>query len=244
MKLLFRWNLTKDTGLAFLMGIVMIALSLCMLPFSGESVLDLGMSFLLRDVIMILGLGVIFVTLYCKKKGEGTWNLLGIKKEKWHISLVVDVVLAVLLLIMFLMEKVPEHILSLGNLYGTVYILAAGIFEMLFIYGYLRMEFQEAFGIIPAIIVTAAFYSFHHAGFQPEFIHLFGVGIMYATVLMFTRNMLIVFPFFWGVGALYDVLVASEAGNSLKNVESFVIGLFVILVTAGWLLFLKRRKLG
>ena len=53
---------------------------------------------------------------------------------------------------------------------------------MTFIYGYLRMSFEKAFGIIPAVLLTAAFYSLHHAGFQPEFVHLFFVGIMYCSV--------------------------------------------------------------
>lgn len=53
---------------------------------------------------------------------------------------------------------------------------------MIFIYGFLRDQFERAFGMIPAVILTAIFYSFHHDGFQPEFLKLFWVGIIYVSV--------------------------------------------------------------
>ena len=99
---------------------------------------------------------------------------------------------------------------------------------------------EKAFGIIPAIILTSAFYSLHHAGFQPEFVHLFLVGLMYCSIFYITRNMLIIFPFFWGVGALWDVLVSSEAGDEIKNPVSFVIALVILSATALWIFYRKR----
>ena len=143
---------------------------------------------------------------------------------------------------MFLKDQVPENVVSVKNLYGASYILVAGIFEMTFIYGFLRMSFEKAFGIIPAILLTSAFYSLHHAGFQPEFIHLFLVGLMYCSVFYITKNMLIIFPFFWGVGALWDVLVSSEAGDGIKNSVSFGIALIILFASAAWVLFRKWRR--
>ena len=51
MRKLFRFNVTKDTGIAAVAGIVMIALSFLMLPFGGDSVRDTVVSFVLRDVL-------------------------------------------------------------------------------------------------------------------------------------------------------------------------------------------------
>ena len=239
-KSLFRFNLTKETGLAVLMGLLMIALSFLMIPFGGDSLRDTFISFILRDFLMIFGLGVVFVSLYSEKK-ENVSEDLGFNKRK-IIPSVINVVLAIGLLAMFLKEQVPTNIVSLKNFYGTIYILTAGIFEMTFIYGYLRMSFEKAFGIIPAIILTSTFYSFHHAGFQPEFIHLFLVGLMYCSVFYITKNMLVIFPFFWGVGALWDVLVSSEAGDEIKNPGSFVIALIILAASFLWILYRKKRK--
>lgn len=242
MKNLFRFKITKDTGIAAVAGLAMIALSLLMLPFGGDSIRDTVISFILRDVLMIFGLGVVFVSLYVEKKGAGTLAELGFSKRKWILSLILNVALAAGLLAVFLKDEVPVNVISLNNLYGATYILVAGIFEMLFIYGFLRMSFEKAFGIIPAILLTSVFYSLHHAGFQPEFLHLFLVGLMYCAVFYITKNMLIIFPFFWGVGALWDVLVSSEAGDEIKNPVSFVIALIILAASAAWVLYRKWRR--
>ncbi len=237
----FRINFTKETAVAFYAGAGMIFLSLLMLLFGGDSFFDKAMSFVLRDLFMIFGLGVVFVSLYVGGKEEGL-KAIGFTGRKTVLSLVLDFVFAAGLLAMFLKDEKPAEILEIKNLYAAVYILVAGIFEMTFIYGYLRASFENAFGIIPAIILTSAFYSFHHAGFQPEFLHLFLVGLMYCAVYYITQNLLIIFPFFWGVGALWDVIVSSEAGDEIKNLESFIIALVILALSAIWVFIFKRRK--
>lgn len=242
MNKLFRFNVTKDTGNAAIAGLTMIVLSLLMIPFGSNSIMDTVISFIFRDVLMIFGLGIVLVTIYIEKKGKEAASELGFTKHKWILSLIINLVLAAGLLAVFLKDQVPENVFSLKNLYGASYILVAGIFEMTFIYGFLRMSFEKAFGIVPAIILTSVFYSLHHAGFQPEFLHLFLVGLMYCGVFYITKNMLIIFPFFWGVGALWDVLVSSEAGNEIKNPVSFVIAFVILLVSVIWVLFRKKRR--
>ena len=242
MKNLFRFKVTKDTGIAAAAGLGMIALSLLMIPFGGDSARDTVISFILRDVLMIFGLGVVFVSLYVEKKSEEALAELGFTRRKLVLSLILNLAFAAGLLAVFLKDQVPDNVVSLKNLYGASYIVVAGIFEMTFIYGFLRMSFEKAFGIIPSILLTSVFYSLHHAGFQPEFLHLFLVGLMYCGVFYITKNMLIIFPFFWGVGALWDVLVSSEAGNEIKNPISFAIAFIIISVSVIWLLFRKWRR--
>lgn len=237
----FRFNFTKDTAVAFGAGAVMIFLSLIMLLFGGDSLIDKAMSFILRDLLMIFGLGIVFVSLYVWKKA-GSIKALGFTGRKNALSLLIDFLLAAGLLAMFLKDEKPAGILEIKNLYAAAYILVAGIFEMTFIYGYLRASFEKAFGIIPAILLTSAFYSFHHAGFQPEFLHLFFVGLMYCSVYYITQNLLIIFPFFWGVGALWDVIVSSEAGDEIKNLESFIIALVILALSAAWIFIVRRKQ--
>ena len=238
---LFRFNFTKETAVAFYAGAGMIFLSLIMLLFGGDSFLDKAMSFVLRDLLMIFGLGIVFVSIYVGKKEDGL-KTIGFTGRKTVLSLVLDFILAAGLLAMFLKDEKPSGILEIKNLYAAIYILVAGIFEMTFIYGYLRASFENAFGIIPAILLTSAFYSFHHAGFQPEFLHLFFVGLMYCSVYYITQNLLIIFPFFWGVGALWDVIVSSEAGEEIKNLESFIIALVILVLSAIWIFIVRRKR--
>ncbi len=238
---LFRFNFTKQTVIALLAGLMMIALSLLMLPFGNNSTFDTIISFILRDVLMIFGLGVVFVSLYTEKHDDAR-QAIGFTNRKIKLSIILNLVFAACLAAIFRKEQIPQNILTLSNLYAAVYILVAGIFEMTFIYGFLRMSFEKAFGIIPAILLTSVFYSFHHAGFQPEFLHLFFVGVMYCSVYYITQNLLIVFPFFWGVGALWDVIVSSEAGEGIKNIQSFIFALIVLTLSILWIAFRKIRR--
>ena len=244
MNKLFRFNFTKETLVAFSAGAVMIILSLIMLLFCTDSFWDKAMCFILRDLLMIFGLGIVFVSLYEGREGKAVLKGIGFTGRKTSLSLILDFVFGAGLLAMFLKEEVPSGILEVKNLYAATYILVAGVFEMTFIYGYLRASFEKAFGIIPAIVLTSAFYSFHHAGFQPEFLHLFLVGLMYCSAYYITQNLLVIFPFFWGVGALCDVIVSSEAGEGIKNLESFVIALVILALSAIWIFIIKRRKEG
>ena len=241
MKNLFRFNFTKETAVAFAAGAVMIALSLLMLPFMGASLFDKIDSFVLRDLLMIFGLGVVFVSLYVERNKDGV-KAIGFTGKRNVLSLLLNILFAAGLLAMFLKEGRPQGIWEARNLYAAAYILVAGVFEMTFIYGYLRACFERAFGIVPAILLTAAFYSFHHAGFQPEFMHLFFVGLMYSAVYYITQNLLIVFPFFWAVGALWDVIVSSEAGNEIKNLESFAIALAILVLSAIWIFVIRIKR--
>ena len=242
MKNLFRWEYTVDTTIALIAGSVMIALSLLMIPFSGGSRIDTFMSFFLRDVLMIFGLGVVFVSKYTDKKGRQILADMGFTKRKIVLSLILDVVFAVGLAAMFMKDGMPGNISDITNLYASLYILTAGVFEMTFIYGFLRMSFEKAFGIIPSILLTSAFYSVHHAGFQPEFLHLFLVGLMYCSVFYITKNMLIVFPFFWGVGALWDVIISSDAGEGIKNIESFIFAGVIWILIIFWFAIRRIRR--
>ena len=228
MKNLFRFDFTKETAVAFAAGAVMIALSLLMLPFMGASLFDKIASIVLRDLLMIFGLGVVFVSLYVERNKDGV-KAIGFTGKRNVLSLLLNILFAAGLLAMFLKEGRPQGILEVRNLYAAAYILVAGVFEM-------------AFGIVPAILLTAAFYSFHHAGFQPEFMHLFFVGLMYSAVYYITQNLLIVFPFFWAAGALWDVIVSSEAGNEIKNFESFAIALAILALSAIWIFVVRRKR--
>ena len=182
---------------------------------------------------MILLLGFFTPIYYILVIKEKNLSVLGLHKNKLIASLIINVVAGGSLLTMFI-SKITEYLVfDLNSFYAITYILVAGIFEMIFIYGFLRYEFERAFGILPAIFITAIFYSLHHAGFQPEFIKLFFVGIMYVTVFYFTRNIFSIFPFFWGVGAVWDVLVNSEAGSQIKNEASFIIAICMLIVMIG-----------
>lgn len=230
------FDIDKENIFGLICGLIMVLLSMAMALFnSGIS------NIILRDILMIIFLGFftpIYYILFIKKKDL---SVLGIHKKKLTVSLAINVITGISLLAMFISKNTQDISFNINSFYAVTYILVAGIFEMVFIYGFLRYEFERALGILPAILITAAFYSLHHAGFQPEFSKLFFVGIMYVTVFYFTQNIFSIFPFFWGVGAIWDVLVNSEAGNQIKNETSFIIAIFMFIALIGISIFIHRK---
>lgn len=221
----FRFDADINTITGIISGILMILLSILMNCFPDNEIAQI----LLRDVFMIYLLGYIFPLYFILIRKNENLQVLGIHKNKLKSSLLINIIFAAALLTMFYFEKSQPVTFNLQSFFAIAYILVAGIFEMIFIYGFLRYQFERAFGIIPAMILTAVFYSFHHAGFQPEFMKLFWVGIMYVAVFYITHNIFIIFPFFWGVGAVWDVLINSDAGRGIENAESFVIAVVLLI---------------
>jgi len=98
--------------------------------------------------------------------------------------------------------------------------------------------------VIPAILLAAVFYSFHHIGFQPEFLQLFFVGVMYAAVYRTGNSVLLIYPFFWGVGALYNVLIQSREVSSIMypGIRSLYLSVLIVFMLARVWTESRRKK--
>jgi membrane protease YdiL (CAAX protease family) len=219
---------TKDTRIAFLTGLAVVLTSLALCLFSGDSITDEIGFFVLRDMVMMAGIGFVFPLYYVLVIKKEPLKTLGITKDKLGLSLVVNIVLAVILLFQFMKESGTagkEIFLSSDAIIPIIYIFAAGIFEMVFFYGFLRHQFEQSFGIIPGIVLASMFYSFHHAGFQPEFMKLLFVGIMYASVFRITKNVFIIFG----------------SQEQLQGFWTLTKAISVLLLMFVFSLYLKRR---
>ncbi|MDE6362900.1 MAG: hypothetical protein K2L86_01320 [Lachnospiraceae bacterium] len=233
----FHFEMDKETIFGFICGVIMVSLSVAMAVWNSEF-----SNIVLRDILMILLLGFLTPLYYILIVKKKSLSVLGIHKNKLAVSLAVNVAAGISLLVMFLSQNTQDIVFTMNSFYAVTYILAAGIFEMVFIYGFLRYEFERAFGILPAAFLTAVFYSLHHAGFQPEFTKLFFVGVMYVSIFYLTHNIFSIFPFFWCVGAFWDVLVNSEAGSQIKNQTSFIIAILIFTAMIGISIIIHSTK--
>jgi len=232
LKNLFMWNPNKVTFIAFIFGVVIIVLSMIM-TFLRHSI---TMTVIIRDVLMVIG-GIFFPIWYIQSQ-KYRFKDFGLSTRRWYIYLPINIVLGILLIFLFLEDYPDAKIVFNSNTNAIVgYIMLAGIFETIVFYAFLRKLFEDAFGIIPAIILSSIIYSFHHAGFQPEFLKLIFVGILYASVFRMGNSALLIYPFFWGVGACFDVLVMSKEVGEILYPWIRVIILSSLLIIGGFLTY-------
>ena len=239
----FKFNFTKDTTFAFILGLIVVGLSCLLRLFLEDTILNHVVFFIVLDIIIKVILGFYLPIRYLLIRKKRGLEIFGITKNKWKTSLVLGLFFMGLLFFQFIAESGQQGqkiLLRPGVFIPITYIFVAGIFEMTFIYGFLRRIFDESFGVIPGIILTTLFYTFYHAGFQPEFTKLIFVGIMYASVYRITNNILIIFPFFWGIGAIWDVLV-NFGTTELEGVSILMSALCTLILMLG-VVFLIRRK--
>jgi membrane protease YdiL (CAAX protease family) len=226
---LLRWQPSRETLVALLAGGVVIGLSAAMIPFKNWP----WASIMIRDIGQIFLVGILFPLFFIYRSGK-EWSDFGFRLRKWPIFLLIDLVLGILLFFMFLSESPPpaDFRLNASTLWSAAFVMLALVFELIFFYAFLRTLFERAFGIVPAVILTALFYAFHHIGFQPEYGKLIFVGLLYAITYRLGNSALLIFPFFLGVGGTYDVLIQSQKVSPIlyPEIRTLYLG-FLILTT-------------
>jgi membrane protease YdiL (CAAX protease family) len=226
---LFRWRPDGDTLVAFAAGIVVVALSLAMLPLDPRGWANIAV----RDLAQVWLVGFLLPLLYIRRIG-GDFADFGFSLRRWPLFLAINVVLAIGLFFLMRRDTPPpaDFRWTADLVWKAPYVLLAVMFECLFFYGFLRTLFERAFGVVAGIVLAAAFYAFHHAGFQPEYAKLFFVGVLYATVFRLGNSALLIWPFFIGVGGVYDVLVSSKVVAPIEHAEIRTVALAILMLAA------------
>ncbi len=237
---LFRWHPSSETLVGLAAGIAVIALSAVM-TFSG----DFGwLRIVIRDIGQILIVGIIFPLAYILRTGNN-FSAFGLSLKNWPIFLLINFSLGMLLLFLFLSRNPAplEFHLTASIVWTSAYVMLALCFELIFFYAFLRTLLVRAFGAVPAIVLTALFYTFHHVGFQPEYKKLFFVGLLYATTYHLGNSALLIFPFFLGIGGIYDVLVQSQIVSPIPYPEIRTLYLTMLVLPAVFLTWRTSRQM-
>jgi hypothetical protein len=225
----FAWNPSRHTALALAAGLVSVALSASLIPLSGLTV----PTAVLRDFAQVFLLGIMLplAFLLCTKTQPREF---GFHTQRWLVFLAINLALAIALLVQFRRSDPlpPEFNWGPSHLWLASYVMLTLVFELVFFYSFLRTLFERAFGIVAGVILAAAFYAFHHIGFQPEYAKLFFVGILYGTVFRLGNSALLIFPFFLGVGGVYDVLFKSKVVSPVEHVELRTVALATLMIGA------------
>jgi membrane protease YdiL (CAAX protease family) len=121
--------------------------------------------------------------------------------------------------------------------------LAIGFFEAIFWRGWVLMRLEEAFGILPAIVLGSALYAAYHIGYgmpASEMVFLFFIGVMFAVVFRLTKNVFILWPVFQPMGQLIT-LVKDKLSLPLLASLGFAEVLILMLLLV-WLATRYQKK--
>ena len=232
-----RWRPNKDLVVVALSWVLVVAALYAATVIVGTQVWD-GMAYFFLYAVVgatLCGLGIpLFWMTVVRHRPIAD---LGLTTKKWKVSLTVQASLAALLYFVTLAKvQLPpiEQLLPLVTLSLTI-----GFFEAVFWRGWVLLRLEEAFGIIPAILLSSVLYAAYHIGYGmplSEMVFLFFIGVMFAVVFRFTKSILILWPAFQPMGQLVTLI---KDGLALPLLAALGFAEVLILMLA--LVWLAKR---
>ncbi len=237
----FRWRPGRDLAAVAVSWILVTGSLYLATNVVGSSVAG-GMGyFFLYGVLTatVFGLGIpLYWTVAVRRRPVSD---LGITTRLLGVSLVLQLVFAALQFMPTLRVTqlpAPTQFVPLVALS-----LAIGFFEAVFWRGWVQLRLEDAFGIIPAILVGALIYAAYHIGYGmplSEIGFLFLVGVMYAVVFRLTKNVFILWPLLQPMGQLVTLV---KDGLTLPVLATLgFLEVFAVMVLFIWLATRYYRK--
>jgi membrane protease YdiL (CAAX protease family) len=159
---------------------------------------------------------------------------LGITRKNLWISLGLQVVLS---FFQYMATLAKTDLPSFNELIPLIAMtLAVAFFEALFWRGWVLQRLEEAFGLIPAILLGSALYAIYHVGYgmpRSEILFLFWIGVLYAVSFRLTGSIFILWPLYQPLGQLVT-LVKDKLQLPLLASLGFIEALALMLVLV-WL---------
>jgi membrane protease YdiL (CAAX protease family) len=238
---ILRWNLNKDLAAVALSWLLVVGALYTATVIVGQAVWGGFAYFILYAVVgaTLFGVGIpLYWMIVIRHRSIAD---LGITTRRLGVSIVLQLLFATLQYYGTLASVQLPPIDVFVPLVALA--LAIGFFEALFWRGWVLLRLEEAFGIIPAILLGSALYAAYHIGYAmptSEMIFLFFIGIMFAVVFRLTKNVFILWPVFQPMGQLVT-LIRDNLTLPFLSALGFVEVLILMLVLV-WLAMRYQRK--
>lgn len=170
-----------------------------------------------------------------RRRREGLDGL-GITRRFLVLSLIVSAVLGAGSAYQLCVLAAEQGIPVLPHLLGNLMVL----WEPLFVFGWLFLRWQRAFGWLPAIGLVGAGFALQHVGSVPLAAVLsFGAfALAFAVVFALVRNLLILWPLFYPVASGIGTLQSGFA----MGWDDVVIGAVLLVVQLAIILLVWRTR--
>lgn len=239
-----RWQPGRDVG-AVIVSCILVTASLYLAtvvvtPEAGGGLPYFFTYAILTAIVVGIGFPLAWLVIHRRRPIQD----LGITKRNLGISLALQLVFAVVLYVVTLARVELPPMEQLAPLIALA--LAIGFFEAVFWRGWVYSRLEEAFGIIPAVLVGSFLYAIYHVGYGmplEEIVFLFFIGILFAAVFRLTRSIFILWPVFQPMGQLVT-LVQDELQLPLIATLGFF-EVFLVMVVLVWLAnrYHRRRQI-
>ena len=174
-------------------------------------------------IVQMAILGVAFPVWYLAWHKEKPLSWLGITRNRWIPSLVVGIILAALflprLVALYPGPGLLPHLIVNGCMF----------WEPFFVFGWLPLSFDRAFGIIPGILFSSLAFGAYHIGTYPAggILMLLIVGIISGCIFRATSHILILWPFVWTVSSA----MGTAMGGMSFNWDAVGISVAILLIS-------------
>ncbi len=202
-----RWRPRSDTAVALLTAVLMVGL------YYANTHAQSPVFSLVVFVILTNGLlNVLFPAYYVLVVRREGLNQLGITRRWWWLALLLSVVVSVLgwPRLQEVAAQHPDADLPLLLLFNGLI-----LWEPFFVYGWLQLRFERAFGVIPAIALAAMCFGAYHIGtFPPSgVVSLVVFGVFFGVLFRVAGgNLLALWPLTWAVTSSIGVLEGGLGG--------------------------------
>jgi uncharacterized protein len=236
-----RWNPNKDLAVVALSWILVVSALYTATVIVGQAVWG-GMAYFFLYAVVGAALCGVGIPLYwmtvVRRRSVAE---LGLTTRCLGRSLALQLVFAAFLYVNTLARvQLPpiEEFLPLVAL-----ALVIGFFEAIFWRGWVQLRLEEAFGIIPAVLLGSALYAAYHIGYgmpASEMITLFFVGVMFAVIFRLTKNVFILWPLFQPMGQLVTLI---KDGLTLPVMAALgFVEVLILMFVFVWLAARRERK--
>lgn len=236
-----RWKPNKDLAVVAISWVLVVGALYTATVIVGQYVWGGIAYFILYAVIgaTFFGVGIpLYWIVVVRKRSLGD---LGLTTRWLWLSLLLQAVFATLQYVGTLAQVQPPPFEELVPLIALA--LCIGFFEAVYWRGWVLLRLEEAFGIVPAILLGSALYAAYHIGYAmsvSEMVFLFFVGIMFAVVFRLTKNVLILWPAFQPMGQLVTLIKDKLTLPFLSTIGFAEVLILMVVLT--WLAARYQRK--
>src|SRR3989304_4991814 len=212
-----RWNLSADLIVVAASWLLVVGALYSATFLIGREVWG-GMGYFLLYALVgagLFGVGIPLIwTVLIRKR---TLADLGITTRYWKRSVLVQLVFS---LALYIPAYINTEIPPFAQLLPLIFLsFAIGLFEAIFWRGWVQLRLEEAFGILPSILLAS---------------------VMYAAAFRLTKSILILYPFFQPLGQLKTLITDQLA---LPTIAALGFGEFLaLIVLAIWLVWKRQKK--